>query len=296
MTSACVSPSAGTNSRSGASSARSILPMSTSNQTQRKYRRIVVKFGSGVLTRPNAPGLDQKQFARLSAEVAAVIRDGHQCVTVTSGAVAAGISALSLDERPSDLATLQASAAVGQSKLMRAYETAFARYKLNVAQLLLTHSDLDSRIRRANARNTLERLLASGNVVPIINENDSVAVEELKFGDNDRLSAEVALLGNADLLLILTQVDGLLDEGGKVIPLVRDIDRVKGLANATRGRFAVGGMISKLEAVKMAVDGGIQTVILNGRHPGAIIAAVGGEGAGTRFVAKARAAGLTSAR
>jgi glutamate 5-kinase len=165
--------------------------MSISNHAQRKYRRIVVKFGSGVLTRRNASGLDQKQFARLSAEVAAVIRDGHQCVTVTSGAVAAGFSALSLSERPSDLATLQASAAVGQSKLMRAYETAFARYKLNVAQLLLTHSDLDSRIRRANARNTLERLLASGNVVPIINENDSVAVEELKFGDNDRLSASL---------------------------------------------------------------------------------------------------------
>jgi glutamate 5-kinase len=272
------------------------FPMSTSHHARRKHRRIVLKFGSGILTRPNAPGLDHKQFARFSAEVAALIRAGHECVNVTSGAVAAGFSALSLNERPADLATLQASAAVGQSKLMRAYETAFARYKLNVAQLLLTHSDLDSRIRRTNARNTLERLLAAGNVVPIINENDSVAVEELKFGDNDRLSAEVALLATADLLLILTQVDGLLDEDGKVIPLVRDIDQAKKLANGSRGRFAVGGMISKLEAVKMAVDGGIQTVILNGRRPGAIAAAIAGEETGTRFATKGRASRLTITR
>ena len=162
-----------------------------------KPRRIVLKFGSGTLTRPNAPGLDLKQFARLSAEMAALIQRGNECVTVTSGAVAAGMGVLSLTERPTNLATAQASAAVGQSKLMRAYETAFGRYNLNVAQLLLTHSDLDSRIRRENARNTLERLLAARNVIPIINENDSVAVEELKFGDNDRLSAEVAMLAGA---------------------------------------------------------------------------------------------------
>ena len=178
------------------SSAHRIEPatkvMLNARKSRRKHRRIVLKFGSGILTRMNAPGLDVKQFARLSAEVAALIHAGHQCVMVTSGAVAAGTSALSLTERPTDLATAQASAAVGQSKLMRAWETAFARYKLNVAQLLLTYSDLDSYVRRANAGNTLERLLSAGNIVPIINENDSVATEELSFGDNDRLSAEVA--------------------------------------------------------------------------------------------------------
>ena len=250
-----------------------------------KSRRIVLKFGSGTLTRPNAPGLDLKQFARLSAEMAALIQRGNECVTVTSGAVAAGMGVLSLTERPTNLATAQASAAVGQSKLMRAYETAFGRYNLNVAQLLLTHSDLDSRIRRENARNTLERLLAARNVIPIINENDSVAVEELKFGDNDRLSAEVAMLAGADLLIILTQVDGLLDGEGKVISLVRDIDRAKKLANGSKGRFSVGGMVSKLEAVKMAVDAGITTVIINGRCPDRIAAAVAGEKVGTRFLA-----------
>ena len=221
--------------------------MSITSTARRKNKRVVLKFGSGILTRAHATDLDPKQFARLSAEVAALVRAGHQCITVTSAAVTAGINALSLHERPRDLATAQASASVGQSKLMRAYETAFARYKLNVAQLLLTHSDLDSRIRRANAKNTLERLLAAGNIVPIINENDSVAVEELRFGDNDRLSAEVAMLAGAQLLIILTQVDGLLDEKGNVIPRVRDIDQVKNLATESKGKFSQGGMISKLE-------------------------------------------------
>jgi glutamate 5-kinase len=264
--------------------------MLNARKSRRKHLRIVLKFGSGILTRMNVAGLDVKQFVRLSAEVAALIHAGHQCVMVTSGAVAAGTSALSLTERPTDLATAQASAAVGQSKLMHAWETAFARYKLNVAQLLLTYSDLDSYVRRANAGNTLERLLSAGNIVPIINENDSVATEELSFGDNDRLSAEVATLARANLLIILTGVDGLLDETGKVIPLVRDVDRAKKLANGNKGRFSVGGMISKLEAVKMAVDAGIATVIINGRQPKRIAAVVAGGETGTRFVAKSQLA------
>ena len=251
-------------------------------------KRIVLKFGSGSLTRAGGAGLDSKQFASLSSAIAALVRDGHQCVIVTSAAVAAGMNAMGLAQRPLDLATCQATAAVGQSKLMRAYETAFARHKLNVAQLLLTHSDLDSRIRYANAKNTLERLLAAGNIVPIINENDSVAVEELKFGDNDRLSAEVAMLAKADLLLILTQVDGLMDQDGRVISLVENVERVKSLATESKGRLSVGGMISKLEAVQMAVSAGIPTTIINGRRPARIKAAVRGEVEGTRFMAKRR--------
>jgi glutamate 5-kinase len=251
-------------------------------------QRIVLKFGSGILTRANGAGLDARQFARLGGEVAALMADRHECIVVSSGAVAAGMSVLGLRERPTDLSTAQASAAIGQSKLMRAYETAFARHKLNVAQLLLTHSDLDSRIRHANARTTLKRLLTAGGVVPIINENDSVAVEELKFGDNDRLSAEVAMLADAGLLIILTQVDGLIDQQGKVIPLVKDIDRVTGFATESKGRFSVGGMISKLQAVKIAVDAGIPTVIVNGRRPGQIAAAVAGKPVGTRFMASRR--------
>jgi glutamate 5-kinase len=129
-------------------------------------------------------------------------------------------------------------------------------------------------------------LLAAGNIVPIINENDSVAVEELKFGDNDRLSAEVAMLARADHLLILTQVDGLMDERGKVIPVVPDVDAVKSLATDAKGRLSVGGMISKLEAVRIAVAAGIPTTIANGRHPARIHSALKGEGVGTRFPPK----------
>ncbi len=249
-------------------------------------KRIVLKFGSGILARAAGNGLDTKQFLRLTAEVAELIRSGHECLIVSSGAVAAGMAVLNLDERPTDLASCQACAAVGQSKLMRAYETSFARHKLNVAQLLLTHGDLDSRARHANARNTLRRLLAVRNVVPIINENDSVAVEELKFGDNDRLSAEVAMLADADLLIILTGVDGLLDREGNVIPVVKDVAEASKFADGSKGKFSVGGMVSKLQAVKLAVEAGIATGILNGRSARQIGAFVAGEKTGTRFLPK----------
>ena len=143
-------------------------------------------------------------------------------------------------------------------------------------------------MRRANAGNTLERLLSAANVVPIINENDSVATEELSFGDNDRLSAEVAMLAGADLLIILTESMVCLTQTATSFQRVRDVDRAKRLANGSKGRFSVGGMISKLEAVKMAVEAGIATVIINGRHPERIAAVVAGKETGTHFVARAR--------
>ena len=165
----------------------------------RKPKRILLKFGSGILTRLRANALDDKQFRRLTTDVAQLVSDGCECIIVSSGAVAAGMRVVGLKERPLDLTTGQACAAVGQSKLMHLYASMFAKHQLNVAQLLLTHSDLDSRTRHQNAKNTLRRLLECKNVVPVINENDSVAVEELRFGDNDRLSAEVALLAEAEL-------------------------------------------------------------------------------------------------
>ena len=180
----------------------------------RKPRRILLKFGSGILTRPRANALDDKQFRRLTADVAQLVHGGCECIIVSSGAVAAGMRIVGLKERPLDLTTLQACAAVGQSKLMHLYASMFEKHQLNVAQLLLTHSDLDSRTRHQNAKNTLRRLLECKNVVPVINENDSVAVEELRFGDNDRLSAEVAVLAEAELLIMLTSVDGLMDHAG----------------------------------------------------------------------------------
>jgi glutamate 5-kinase len=228
--------------------------------------------------------LNPKQLRRLTGEVAEVVRDGHQCLLVSSGAVGAGLMLMGLTERPKDLPSIQACAAIGQSRLMRLYETLFQRHGLHVAQLLLSHQDIDSRTRYQNARNTMERLLRFQNVVPIINENDSVAVEELRFGDNDSLSAEVAILAQADLLLILTSVEGLLDQQKKLIPKVTDIDAVMHLASEEIGAYSTGGMVTKLQAAKVALQAGIPGVIASGLVPGVISAAVAGKPVGTQFL------------
>ncbi|MDP1579042.1 MAG: glutamate 5-kinase [Candidatus Didemnitutus sp.] len=248
--------------------------------------RLIVKFGSGILSSPKGTSLDRRQFARLSAEVAALVAAGHECLIVSSGAVAAGMAALGLTERPKELAARQACAAIGQTRLMELYAKMFAWHDLHVAQLLLTHSDLDSRTRHINARNTLEQLFRRRNVVPIVNENDSVAVEELNLGDNDRLSAEVALLVEADRLFLLTSVDGVLDADGNVIAKVSDIAGVAGFVRQDKGRLSVGGMSTKLQAVKIATDHGIRAYILNGRTPGLIKAALDGDKVGTLFPAR----------
>src|SRR5256714_8505947 len=178
--------------------------------------RIVVKLGTGVLTdRRKQPDLTQME--QLVAQVAAQCKAGKEIVLVTSGAVGAGMGALGYDRRPGGLAELQACAAVGQSRLMATYENLFARFELKVAQVLLTHDDLQHHERHLNARNTLVTLLGRG-VVPIINENDAVSFTELKFGDNDKLSALVASLLPADLLVILTTVDGVIENFGKANP------------------------------------------------------------------------------
>jgi glutamate 5-kinase len=247
--------------------------------------RIVLKFGSGILANARGTALDQRQFRRLTREVAALVEAGHQCIIVSSGAVAAGMGALGLNERPEALSARQACAAVGQTQLMESYGRHFADHGLHVAQLLLTHGDLDSRVRYANARNTIAQLFARRSIVPIINENDSVAVEELKFGDNDRLSAEVAILAHADCLILLTSVDGLLDLHGVVVPEVADMNAVANLARSDKGRLSVGGMVSKLQAVGLAVDAGITTFIGHGRKPGRIAAMLSGKKSGTRFLA-----------
>lgn len=250
-----------------------------------KRKRIVIKFGTGILTKASSDGLNTQQFVRLTTEVAEQVAAGHECLLVSSGAVGAGLMLLKLPGRPKDLPSTQACAAVGQSRLMRLYATLFARHGLHVAQLLLTHQDLDSRTRYQNARNTLQRLLRFRNVVPIINENDSVAVEELKLGDNDRLSAEVAILSRADLLVILTSVDGLLDSQGNRIAEVTDLGPVFHLASAETGLHSTGGMITKLQAVKMATEAGIPSVIASGLRPRILSAAINGGPVGTRFPA-----------
>lgn len=249
-------------------------------------RHIVVKLGSGVLT-ADASGLqlDAAQFARLAAEIAELVDAGHSVVVISSAAVAAGVAALALPGRPGDLPVKQACAAVGQAKLMRAYEEAFARHDLTAAQLLLTHGDIDSRQRRRNAENTLRELRAFPRVVPVINENDSVAVEELRFGDNDQLGAEVARLCGADLFLILTGSDGLQGEGRR-IPVVENLEDARRHVTGEKGPHGTGGMASKLDAVGFATAAGIETWVLDGRRPGQMAAAAAGRDAGTRFPAR----------
>ena len=251
-----------------------------------KRKRIVIKFGTGILTRKTGTSLHPGQFRRLTSEVAALVREGHQCLLVSSGAVGAGLMLLKMHARPTDLPSVQACAAVGQSRLMRLYESLFYRHGFHVAQLLLSHQDIDSRSRYQNARNTLERLFRFKNVVPIINENDSVAVEELRFGDNDRLSAEVAILAKANLLIILTSVNGLLDERKRLIHEVTDIDAISHLANGETGAFSTGGMVTKLQAVKLAVQSGIPAFVASGLEPGVLQAILTGQPIGTHFHTK----------
>jgi glutamate 5-kinase len=262
------------------------LPDYAAPSMAKKSQRIVLKFGSGILSSEGGIGLSRRQIVRLAREVGALVRAGHECVIVSSGAVAAGLATLGLAAKPKELAAKQACAAVGQSQLMHAYASAFAKQGLEVAQLLLTHNDLDSRVRHHNARATLAHLLSRGHVVPIINENDSVAVEELNFGDNDRLSAEVAILLDADLLIILTSVDGLQDAQGKTVSLVRDFSAVAGLVRSDKGHTSTGGMVTKLQAAQLAVKAGIAVNIASGRKAGLVYRIVAGQRVGTHFPVK----------
>lgn len=250
-------------------------------------RRIILKFGSGILTRTDRAEMDEEQLCKLVQAMAELKRNGHQVIVVSSGAVASGLKSMGFRERPQDIVTLQACAAVGQTSLMHTYQSYLRGHGLNVAQLLLTHADLESKERAERVRAVLDRLLESNNVIPIINENDSVAVEELRFGDNDKLSARVAVLWQADLLILLTSVPGLMDlkEGGgvNIISEVRDVNTVLHLAEEEKGAFSVGGMGSKLKAVAEAVSRGVECVIASGRHPEQIAELAAGGGIGTRF-------------
>ena len=185
------------------------------------------------------------------------------------------------------MAVLQACAAVGQSRLMHFYEQVLREWNLHVAQMLVTNEDFELPERRRHIDNTLRQLLASDKVVPVFNENDSVAIEEIRFGDNDALSAGVATLAKADLLILLTSVDGLIPPSGQgIVEVVSDMDEVLGFARQEKGDFSVGGMETKLTAVKRAVDAGVQTIIANGRRPEQLLELIQGGGIGTRFLAK----------
>ncbi len=241
---------------------------------RRKYvhraKRVVVKIGSRILS--SERGLHARRIGRLVRELAALHDQGKKLVIVSSGAIAAGISRLGLSKRPSDLPQEQALAAVGQIRLMALYENSFAGYQKQVAQVLLTHEELANRKRYLNAKNTLKTLL-DWDIIPIVNENDTVAVEEMKFGDNDQLSALVATLMEMDLLVILSDVDGVYDrdprssDDARLMPLVTDLAAAKNAAEDTRpSELGRGGMFSKLCAAEQASQAGIPTVIANGRE------------------------------
>jgi glutamate 5-kinase len=249
--------------------------------------RIVVKLGTGVLT-DGRKQPDLAQMEQLVAQVGAQRKAGREIVLVTSGAVGAGMGALGFARRPAGLAELQACAAVGQSRLMTTYEKLFAKFEIHVAQVLLTHDDLQHHERHLNVRNTLVTLLGRG-VIPIINENDVVSFTELKFGDNDRLSALVACLLPADLLVVLTTVDGVIENFGKANPrtisLIEQIDeRIESLAGGTDSATAVGGMATKIQAAKIATRSGIPLVVASGRKKSVLAGIVGGQEEGTLFV------------
>jgi len=252
-----------------------------------KVRRLVVKLGTGVLTDAQKR-LDPVQVTQLVAQVGALRARGCEVVLVTSGAVGAGMGVLGFDRRPGSLHELQACAAVGQSRLMALYESLFRHYELDVAQVLLTHDDLADHARHLNARNTLLTLLQRG-IVPVINENDAVSVTELKFGDNDRLSALVASLLPADLLVILTTADGLVQDFGRpearVLPLVERIDdTIAAMASGTTSATAVGGMTTKIQAARIATRSGLPLVIASGRRFDGLRRILDGAEEGTLFL------------
>lgn len=256
--------------------------------------RIVVKLGTGILTdRRNR--LDEAQMERLTREVAGLCRAGREIILVSSAAVGAGMGVLGMTKRPTRLDGLQACAAAGQLKLMAAYDRHFEAHNLNVAQVLLTHEDLKHKERHLNARNTLVALLNRG-IIPIINENDAVSFTELKFGDNDQLSALVASLLPADLLVMLTSVDGLLEGFGgrepQLIATVEAIDStVRRLARGTASLTATGGMTTKIQAAEIAMKSGIPVVIASGRREGILPCVLAGEEVGSLFIPSPRRLG-----
>jgi len=252
-------------------------------------KRWVVKLGTGILSDPHGR-IDLAQIDRLAAQVVELRKIGHEMLVVSSGAVGCGMSLLGLKKRPTEMAELQACAALGQPRLMRLYDEAFNRGGLRVAQVLLTYLELDSRSLYGNVQRSVEHLLAHKGVVPIFNENDVVSYDELigaRFGDNDQLSAHVAILARAERLIILSNIRGLAtnpDGTGRLIRDVRGITaKIQKLAGGTQSQTSVGGMISKFKAAKLVNAAGIPMQIANGRQKNVLLSICHGETVGTTF-------------
>ncbi len=254
-------------------------------------KRLVVKIGSNILAEAKE-GLDMKRIASIACDISELHHTGYDVVLVSSGAIAAGMRKLGLKEKPRDIKLKQAAAAIGQSSLMRAYERSFGDYGKKVAQVLLTRDDFSDRKRYINSKNTLLTLLSYG-IVPVINENDTVATDEIRFGDNDYLASLVASLIEAERLIILSDVDGLYTEDprhsskAKIIEYVEEITPELELKTGGAGSaVGTGGMYSKILAAKRAVNHGITVHIISGRKDGLLISLIKGKRYGTMFKPK----------
>ncbi|MDJ0810384.1 MAG: glutamate 5-kinase [Desulfobacterales bacterium] len=257
------------------------------NLKSRNIRRIVVKVGSNVLT--CAQGLNLPVIDALSKEIRQLENDGQEVILVSSGAMAAGVRKMAINKRPEAIPARQAVAAVGQAGLILTWEKALARYGKKVAQMLLTAEDMTSRKRYLNARNTLNTLLDWG-VLPIINENDTIMVDEIRFGDNDNLAAVITLLMDADILINLTDIDGLYDRDprthadAELIPSIETIGReIERYAGDIPGALGTGGMLSKIKAARKVTAAGIPMIIANGKTDGVLAAIFRGQPRGTFF-------------
>ena len=254
--------------------------------------RIVVKVGTSTLAYPTGR-LNIQRMERLCKTLSDLKNAGHEIILVSSGAIAMGFGKLNLSERPKDMPGKQASAAVGQCELMYVYDKLFTEYNHTVAQLLITAPDIaDGGSRKANFHNTMDRLLELG-ALPVINENDTISTEEIAVGDNDTLSAIVAATVSADLLVLLSDIDGLYDgdprknPDAKLIPTVETVDeRIIALGGGSGSSLGTGGMATKLLAAQIAVGAGCEMVIANGEKPELLYDIVAGKPIGTRFLVK----------
>ena len=263
--------------------------MSNEREKIKDTRRWVVKIGSALLT-DNGCGLKHDLLDNWVSQIAELNKRGIEIVIVSSGAVAEGVSRLGWKKRPNVVHELQAAAAVGQMGLIQAYEVFFQKYNKHTAQILLTHDDVANRARYLNARTSLNTLLKFG-VIPVVNENDSVATDEIRFGDNDNLSALVTNLVEADMLIILSDVNGLYDQNpvdnpqAELIPVVERVTpEIEALGGESSGTLGTGGMSTKLKAAKRAALSGVGTLIVNGRRANILSRVFAGEELGTYFL------------
>lgn len=254
-------------------------------------KRLVIKVGTSTLTHSTGK-TNIRQMKKLVTVISDIVNSGIEVALVTSGAIGVGVGKLGLKERPEDTAGKQAAATVGQSELMFMYDKMFGEYGHVVGQLLITKRDVDDYETRHNIINSFEKSFEYG-CIPIINENDAVAIEEIVYGDNDSLSAIVAKLIKADALFILTDIDGLYDknpnedEYARIIPVVEEItEDLYKIAGGKGSKFGTGGMVTKLQAAEIATKAGISTIVMNGSEPENIYKAIEGHQVGTFFVAK----------